>query len=123
MRQQILTSLADQELPFGSSSWFWVELATREALGRGQRGDPEGDHTHACPLNSGTRTRRHTHILNTMRRLLPWLGIAAQAEVEDPWLLHRPDIGTSGFNLPLTYLEVHMAHPAIHGRQWASVFA
>ena len=46
--------------------------------------DAEGDHVHACPLNAGSRFRRHDRVRDEIRRQLQWLGFDAVTEQEVP---------------------------------------
>ena len=76
--------------------------------------DAEGDHAHSCQRNSGSWTRRHNHVRDTLRRQLRWLGFTADNEQEVPSLPHRPDVRATGFGIPTTYFEVYITHPGRH---------
>ena len=73
--------------------------------------DPEGDHAHSCPRNSGLWTHRHHGMRDTLRSQLQWLGFTAHTEQEVPSLPHRPDVRASGFSIPTTHFEVYITHP------------
>lgn len=72
--------------------------------------DPCEHHAHACPGNPGIR---HDRLGDLPFSLLDASSFHVLLEQEEPALRHRTDLRLdSGLALLMTYLEVHVVHPA-----------